>query len=77
VLPSASAEHSASLGSLLIASALLLKGSSRTSCTILFIPALLELATLAVAQTSFLHPSRLQAAATMKPHGLHDCLLAR
>src|SRR5262249_35303016 len=59
----------ATLGPLLMAAVLLLKGSYRTGYAVLLIPTLLALATLAVAQRFFPHPARLEAGPTTKPTG--------
>jgi MFS family permease len=59
----------ATLGPLLIAGVLVLKGSTRTAYAILLIPTLLALATLAVAQRFFPYPSRLEAGPTTQAKG--------
>jgi MFS family permease len=59
----------ATLGPLLMAGVLLLKGSYQTGYAVLLIPTLLALATLAVAQRFFPHPSRLEAGPSTKPKG--------
>jgi len=59
----------ATLGPLLIAGALLLKGTHRTGYAILLVPTSLALAALVVAQRFFPQPSRLQAGPTTRPKG--------
>jgi MFS family permease len=56
----------ATLGPLIVFGVLLLKGDFRKGYTILLVPALLALATLAAAQRFFPHPSRLEAGPTAK-----------
>ena len=56
----------ATLGPLLIAGVLLMKGSPKTGYAILLVPTLLALATLTVAQRFFPHPSHLEAGPTAK-----------
>ena len=59
----------ATIGPLLIAGVLLLKGNYQTGYVLLLIPTLLALFTLAVAQRFFPHPSRLEAGPTATATG--------
>jgi len=59
----------ATIGPLLIAGVLLLKGNYQTGYALLLIPTLLAFATLVVAQRFFPHPSRLEAGPTARATG--------
>src|SRR5207249_2259255 len=59
----------ATLGPLLVAAILLIKGNVRTGYAALLIPALLALGTLTAAERFFPHPSRLETSPTKKTKG--------